>query len=500
MPTATAEPTTAADAIARLAALEADMIALTPALVPERLAGHLVGRTVRSLGRIERCAAGARLVLAKAAAESGAWKAAGCRSPQEWAAKENGTTVGEAKADLEASAQLANLPAARDAAATGRLSPAAAKAVAAGASADPSSEQALVDKGAAGDLAGVRDEARRARQRRDERDGKAAQRMYERRALRTWVEVDGEGRGQWNVPPAYQAVFLAALEPYRREAFKQAHASGQRPSHEALMADALQMLCLDVLADLDLDLPGGVPADQGQPQQGATQQGAAPTDRDAPNDEAAADPPTVPQGDQFDFGEPAPAPPPTTETEPSETSSDPHPPVAADDTSTFSGNGDTGPSPLPPPRRPRGGNRRAPAQVIVHVDLEALMRGHALDGETCEVHGLGPVPVSLARQLAEDSILKILLTGATNVTTITSHRRYIPAALRAAVLARDRTCVVPGCAATHNLEIDHTTDFAKRGPTELGNLGPLCYHHHHLKTHCRWILRGPPGQWTFEPP
>jgi len=475
--TATDDPATAADAVTRLGELEAAMVALAPALAPERLPGHMVGRTVRSLGRIERCAAGARLILAKAAADSGAWKAAGCRTPQEWAAKQNGTTVGEAKADLDASAQLANLPAARNAAASGRLSSQAAKAVAAGATADPAAEQSLLDKGAAGDLAGVRDEVRRARQRRDERDGRAAQRMYERRALRTWVEVDGEGRGQWNVPPAYQAVFLAALEPYRREAFKQAHASGLRPSHEALMADALQMLCLDTLADLDLPVPEATGVKGDGPRSEATDDPSEGHEPDRETSDGRGHSAAADSSDQTRAGSSA---------------------MSSDDLGEDEEGGQVQGSPRA--SRHRGGNRRAPAQVIVHVDFDALMRGHARGGETCEIHGLGPIPVSLARQLAEDSILKILLTGATNVTTITSHRRYIPAALRAAVMARDRTCVVPGCGATHNLEIDHTTDFAKRGPTALGNLGPLCRHHHHLKTHCAWILRGPPGQWTFEPP
>ncbi|MGI8937042.1 MAG: hypothetical protein ACR2JF_02280, partial [Iamia sp.] len=243
------------DVAAQLRALEETLVGLGPELVPERIQKHRLAEIVRSLGRIEHGAAGARIVLTKAAAEAGAWKAQGYRSPAEWAARTNGTTVGQAAADLEASGQLENLPATRDAAASGALSPEATKAVAAGATADRSEESSLLAKGKAGDLTGARQQARKAHQRADDRDGKAAVRMYKRRQLRAWFEIDGEGRGQWNVPPAYQAVFLAALEPYRKEAFRQAHAAGQRPSPEALMADALQLLCLDTLHDLDLDIP-----------------------------------------------------------------------------------------------------------------------------------------------------------------------------------------------------------------------------------------------------
>jgi len=214
-PTASVEGTV--DVVARLAEVERLLAKVGPELASERLAGHAVLSVVRVLGRIERRAGGARLVLTQAAAEAGAWKAAGCRSPEEWAAREHGSTVGEARGDLQASKRLAALPAARDAARSGEISKDAARAIAEGASADPTSERVLVEKARTGDLAAVRDAARRARTRADERDGRAAQRMYQRRGLEAWVELDGEGRGVWNVPPAYQAAFLAALEPYREE-------------------------------------------------------------------------------------------------------------------------------------------------------------------------------------------------------------------------------------------------------------------------------------------
>ena len=146
-----------------------------------------------------------------------------------------------------------------------------------------------------------------------------------------------------------------------------------------------------------------------------------------------------------------------------------------------------------------GTTARHPAQVVVHVDYEALRRRYPIDAETCEIAGLGPIPVAFARFLANDAILSIILTG-TDVTVISTHRRYIPAALRRAVEARDTQCVIPGCHARHHLEIDHTHDHALGGPTALDNLARLCRHHHHLKTHCAWTLTGAPGRWEFRPP
>jgi len=263
----TDDPSTRVDVRARLAAIDRELAGLADELVPERVPGHVVNRVVAVLGRIERRAGGARLVLTDAAAQTGAWKAAGARSPEEHAAKANGTSVGEAKADLQASEQLTNLPAARDATVSGELSTAKAKAVASGACADPRAERSLLDTATNGDLHDVRDEARRVRQRADERDGKAAESMYRRRSLKTWLSLDGEGHGHWDVPPEYQAWFLAALEPYRQEAFRQeafrlARQSGLRPPPEALVADALFMLARDAL---DLDLPTATTAPPRRP-------------------------------------------------------------------------------------------------------------------------------------------------------------------------------------------------------------------------------------------
>lgn len=136
----------------------------------------------------------------------------------------------------------------------------------------------------------------------------------------------------------------------------------------------------------------------------------------------------------------------------------------------------------------------------MHASYEALVRGYPLDGEVCEVPGLGPVPVAFARFLATDCLLQVVLTG-TDVTVVSSERRYVPAALRRALDARDPECAVPGCHARHHLERDHWgTGFAQGGPTSLANLARLCRYHHFLKTHCGWRLTGGPGRWRFDPP
>jgi len=119
----------------------------------------------------------------------------------------------------------------------------------------------------------------------------------------------------------------------------------------------------------------------------------------------------------------------------------------------------------------------------VRVDHAALVRGHLENGELCEIPGIGPIPVEVARQLAVDSILSVLVTDGVDVTAVAHAGRTIPAALRRALLERDQSCAVPGCTVREALEIDHIHPLADGGITTLANLVRLCHWHHYLKTH-----------------
>ncbi len=134
----------------------------------------------------------------------------------------------------------------------------------------------------------------------------------------------------------------------------------------------------------------------------------------------------------------------------------------------------------------------------VRVDHAALVRGAAEADETCEIVGVGPIPVATAKAMMSDCILGVLVTDGTDVRTVAHVGRTIPAKIRTALSARSSTCEVPGCDTGKGLEIDHITPFADGGPTTLDNLQLLCGHHHRQKTHDGYQLTGPPGhrQWT----
>ena len=134
---------------------------------------------------------------------------------------------------------------------------------------------------------------------------------------------------------------------------------------------------------------------------------------------------------------------------------------------------------------PGNGSGTVPAKVIARVDVEALQRGHAVEGEVCEIDGVGPVPVPSLRALLGDAFLALVITRGVDILNVTHVGRHIPEAVRTALEWRDPECVTDGCAVQLGLEIDHVVDYAKGGPTALGNLGRLCPIHHDVKTYGR---------------
>jgi hypothetical protein len=145
---------------------------------------------------------------------------------------------------------------------------------------------------------------------------------------------------------------------------------------------------------------------------------------------------------------------------------------------------------------PGVGGRREVA-TVVRVDHSALMRGVTLPGEVCEIVGSGPVPVTVAQRMLEDSFVKAVLIDGTDVLAVSHLGRMIPARLRTAVEELHPECDIEGCHVTHNLEVDHNQPIEEQGPTALWNLGRLCCHHHDHKHRHRLRLTGPPGRMRF---
>ena len=136
---------------------------------------------------------------------------------------------------------------------------------------------------------------------------------------------------------------------------------------------------------------------------------------------------------------------------------------------------------------------RPERKVIALVDLEALNRGYALDGETAEIAGVGPVSVSAIRAMLADAFVSVVFRKGVDVCNVTHLGRRATAEQRTALEVRGYRCEVEGCGATHHLEIDHVTGWTLTKTTRLEDLAWLCPHHHGLKTRKRLHLVGPVG-------
>ncbi len=138
--------------------------------------------------------------------------------------------------------------------------------------------------------------------------------------------------------------------------------------------------------------------------------------------------------------------------------------------------------------RPRARRSPAPTHLaLLRLDVEALRRG-AVDGdERCEITGIGPIPVRVARELLGDAIVKLVLTRGVDVAHVTHLGRGPTAAQRIALLWTS-----PGCSNLHChrtlVQIDHRHPWTRTHHTRLDELDPLCHHDHQLKTHHGWAL------------
>jgi hypothetical protein len=145
--------------------------------------------------------------------------------------------------------------------------------------------------------------------------------------------------------------------------------------------------------------------------------------------------------------------------------------------------------------------RPVPAKVLVHVDWDTFARGWPVQGERCEIPGLGPVPVSLVQAMIDsgDAVLAAVVTKGVDVVNVAHLGRKATAFQQTALEWRSPTCVAEGCDRTI-VEIDHTEDWARTRITLLKWLEKECDHHHYLKTHHGWKLVAGTGKRPMVPP
>lgn len=134
------------------------------------------------------------------------------------------------------------------------------------------------------------------------------------------------------------------------------------------------------------------------------------------------------------------------------------------------------------------GRTMSPAKVLVRVDLSAVRRGTTEPGETCEIAGFGPIPVSEALRLMSEAFLALVVTRGKQVLNVTHLGRQFTEHMKTALEWRDPECAVLGCCATVRLERDHRLDWADTRRTRVDDADRLCHFHHALKTRQGWRL------------
>jgi hypothetical protein len=113
------------------------------------------------------------------------------------------------------------------------------------------------------------------------------------------------------------------------------------------------------------------------------------------------------------------------------------------------------------------------------VDVSSL---HGIPGGVHETDDGHVLDVDTIRQLACDSTLsRIVWDGRSEILDVGRKTRSIPAAIRRAVIVRDRDCVWKTCERYQQwCDVHHLRSWIDGGETELANLVLLCRYHHSL--------------------
>lgn len=136
----------------------------------------------------------------------------------------------------------------------------------------------------------------------------------------------------------------------------------------------------------------------------------------------------------------------------------------------------------------------AMATPLSTVDLEPM-------SPIAELDPTGPIELETVRRLACDaSVTRIVLGPRSEPLDVGRRTPVIPAAIRRAVVARDRHCRFPGCDRPQGwCDAHHVRHWADGGATSLANLVLLCRRHHRL-THEGFTLELVDGRPSFRRP
>ena len=223
----------------RLNEVLASARAVVASLDVESLTPAQAANWFQDSAELEKVAAAIKLVVAPKIAQSDAWTKAGHRSPEDWMARQSGSSVGKAKNTVETAKRLSQLPDTEAAVKSGSLSLDQAAAVSEAATADPSAEKNLLE--AAG-TESLKELQRRSRRTVLDAQGSVEERyarQHRLRSFRSWIDEDGMTAGQFRLTPEVGAAVVTKIRAEADRHFRKANKQGRRESPENYAADAL---------------------------------------------------------------------------------------------------------------------------------------------------------------------------------------------------------------------------------------------------------------------
>ncbi len=446
-----------------LATMVDDLGSLLTDLDPDTMASDVAVAAIEHLGVLRRLIDAATTLVARTLPADG-WTHRPERTPERWLATQLGCSLAEAHQLRACSAVLAELPAVDRAVRAGRLSGDQVRAIVPAAIADPAATTLLVALAEGESLHGLRaacDQVQAAAlgddTARNER-ARAQRRLRCRTTREGQVVLDGQG------PVTDGVTILEALRAHHQDLFDQTAGETDHPSYEALSWDALV-----AMAQASLDARGSATdlAPDPEPELGSAPGGEH---GDQPHRDTDCTTPGTEQLSDRDAGT----------------------------------RRDAGAAALPHrPARPatRAVRLGAATKILIRCDHSALMRGYTLAGETCEIAGLGPIPVAAVREIMAlgDPFLAAVVTRGQDVASVTHLGRRPNAHQLTALEWIHPRCAVTGCDQTI-LDWDHRIDWSHTHHTRLDELDGLCRPHHRLKTSHGWALLPGQGRRRFVPP
>jgi hypothetical protein len=137
----------------------------------------------------------------------------------------------------------------------------------------------------------------------------------------------------------------------------------------------------------------------------------------------------------------------------------------------------------------------AEAKINVHVNVLVPLETITSASDACGRIGNTPATADEVRDLIAQAALKSstirrLVTDSTGCILDAGRSHYLASDIQKLVITlRDGYCRFPGCnAPAERCEIDHVVPYDAGGPTDLWDLGPLCKHHHQMKTGGYWHI------------